>query len=141
MPMHVPDPAPCAVESTLWRSCLKEFDYGPDRPKGACEKQRAGYYACIKAWRERQNEVYDYNRFNLVKECAKEAEKLHQCMMVNMFEASRCQETMTQLKRCAARHDPEVRRALADDPTLIMSEEEEEPQGIKRLWYRAIGKL
>ncbi|PBJ74841.1 hypothetical protein BCY84_12210 [Trypanosoma cruzi cruzi] len=140
MPMHVPDPAPCAVESTLWRSCLKEFDYGPDRPKGACEKQRAGYYACIRAWRERQNEVYDYNRFNLVKECAKEAEKLHQCMMVNMFEASRCQETMTQLKRCAARHDPEVRRALADDPALIILEEEE-PQGIKRLWYRAIGKL
>ncbi|RNF12340.1 hypothetical protein TraAM80_00351 [Trypanosoma rangeli] len=139
MPTHVPDPAPCAVEATLWRSCLKEFDYSPDHPEGACQKQRVGYYNCIKGWKERQNEAYDYSRFNLVKECAKEAERLHQCMMVNMFEASRCQEAMTHLKRCAARYDPEVRKALADDPAL--SALDDEPEGIKRLWYRAIGKL
>ncbi|KEG11377.1 hypothetical protein DQ04_02681000 [Trypanosoma grayi] len=141
MPTHVPDPAPCAVEATLWRSCLKEFDYGPDRPKGACEKQRVGYYNCIKGWSQRQKDAYDYAKFNLVDACAQQAEKLHQCMMVSMFEVSSCQEPMAQLKRCAARHDPEVARTLQGDPALNTPEEANEPQGIKRLWYRAIGKL
>ncbi|ORC92795.1 uncharacterized protein TM35_000021210 [Trypanosoma theileri] len=142
MPTEVQDPAPCAVEATLWRSCLKGFDYSPDRPQGACEHQRVGYYSCIKDWNIRQKGQYDYSQYNLVKECAGEAEKLHQCMMVSMFEVSGCQQAMAQLKRCAARHDPAIRKALAGDPALdSITNLDDEPQGIKRLWYRAIGKL
>nr|CCC92627.1 conserved hypothetical protein [Trypanosoma congolense IL3000] len=134
------DGAPCAVEATLWRSCLKDFDYGPDRPKGACDTQRLGYYACIKDWTSRQQqEKYNYTKFNLVDACVEEAEKLHQCMMTGMFEISNCKEAMAQLKRCGARHDVAVKRALEGDPALDTAEEE--PEGIKRLWYRAIGRL
>ncbi|CBH13957.1 hypothetical protein, conserved [Trypanosoma brucei gambiense DAL972] len=140
MSVPVVDPAPCAVEATLWRSCLKEFDYGPDRPKGACENQRLGYYSCIKDWTAKQGEgLYDYRKFNLIGACAGEAEKLHQCMMVGMFEISNCKEPMAELKRCGARHDVAVRQALEGDSALQAVDEE--PQGIKRMWYHAIGKL
>ncbi|EPY32272.1 hypothetical protein STCU_01937 [Strigomonas culicis] len=143
MPTIVEDPAPCAVEAALWRVCLKEYDYGPDRPKGACELQRGKYYGCLKEWTNRtQEKQYSYKNFEMTSQCAHEAEKLHQCMMMNMFEVSHCQKDMTVLKRCAAAHDPEVRRSLADDPAIKDLENSvDNATGVRRLWYKAIGKL
>ncbi|KAG5476549.1 hypothetical protein LSCM1_04264 [Leishmania martiniquensis] len=137
------DSAPCAIPSKLWRECLKEYDYGPDRPKGACEAQRTKFYACVKEWVARtQNKSYSYKNYELPKSCSHEAEKLHQCMMMNMFEVSHCQRDMAVLKRCAARADPEVRKYLHDDEAIVGLENDiEEAAGLKRLWYKAIGKL
>lgn len=139
----VEDPAPCAVEATLWRECLKEFDYGPDRPKGACESQRDRYYSCIKSWTTRtQGSSYSYKKYEMTKECSHEAEKLHQCMMINMFEVSRCQQDMALLKRCAAKHDPEVRRSLQGDPAVAELESSvDNATGLRWVWYKMIGKL
>lgn len=135
--------APCAVHSKLWRECLKEYDYGPDRPKGACESQREKFYGCVKGWTAHtQKTKYSYAQFELPKSCGHEAEKLHQCMMINMFEVSHCQRDMAVLKRCAARNDPEVRRYLEGDEAIAGLENDvEEATGLKRLWYKAIGKL
>lgn len=137
------DPAPCAIPSRLWRECLKEYDYGPDRPKGACESQRTRFYDCVKDWTARtQSKQYSYTQFELPKACGHEAEKLHQCMMMNMFEVSHCQRDMAVLKRCAARADPEVRKYLqGDDAIADLDKDIEEATGLKRLWYKAIGKL
>ncbi|CAC9497827.1 hypothetical protein conserved [Leishmania donovani] len=137
------DSAPCAVPSKLWRECLKQYDYGPDRPKGACEAHRTKFYDCVKDWTARtQHKSYSYTQFELPKSCGHEAEKLHQCMMMNMFEVSHCQRDMAVLKRCAARADPEVRKYLQDDEAIADLENDiEEATGLKRLWYKAIGKL
>ncbi|KAG8343460.1 hypothetical protein ERJ75_000244200 [Trypanosoma vivax] len=141
MAAHASDPAPCALEAALWRSCLKEFQYGPDRPKGACEKERVGYYSCIKEWSVLESPTQPYNsrKFNLVPECAREAEQLHHCMMTGMFEVGNCAEAMARLKRCGARHDTAIKHALEADPSAQLVEND--PQGLQRLWYRAIGKL
>lgn len=143
MVVHVEDPAPCAVEAKIWRECLKDFDYGPDRPKGACERQRTGYYSCIKEWTSRtQKKEYSYKNFETVKECAHETEKLHHCMMMSMFEVSRCQHEMTLLKRCSAIHDKSVRAALEGDPAIQNLEKDiDSATGLKRVWFKVIGKL
>ncbi|CAG9576578.1 conserved hypothetical protein [Leishmania major strain Friedlin] len=137
------DSAPCAVPSTLWRECLKQYDYGPDRPKGACEAHRTKFYDCVKDWTARtQHKSYSYTQFELPKSCGHEAEKLHQCMMMNMFEVGHCQRDMAVLKRCAARVDPEVRKYLQDDEAIADLENDiDEATGLKRLWYKVIGKL
>lgn len=148
---------PCAVEAKLWRECLKEFDYSPDRPKGACEGQRVQFYSCIKGWRTRTAAPADaskagtsasstprahYRDFQLAEECAFDGEQLHNCMMVNAFEVSKCQPQMTLLKRCSAKHDTEARRYLSDDPAIAEFEiQVDNATGLRRIWYKAIGKL
>lgn len=138
------DTAPlCAVESVLWRECLKNYDYSPDKPQSACETQRGGYYACIKNWRETsEKKPYDPKDFELSPECRHEAEKLHNCMMYSMFEVSKCRKEMALLKRCAARKDPEVRQYLEGDPAIENLESSiDDSTGWTRIWYKAIGKL
>lgn len=134
---------PCAVESKLWRECLKQYDYGPDRPKGACESHRTQFYACMKTWTmETQQKPYSYTQFQLPQSCGHEAEKLHECMMMNMFEVSHCQRDMTLLKRCAAQHDPEARKYLEGDPAIAnLAKSADNATGWRYLWYRAIGKV
>ncbi|EPY38001.1 hypothetical protein AGDE_05932 [Angomonas deanei] len=131
--------SPCEIESTLWRECLKQFDYGPDRPKNACEGQRNKYYGCIKTWtKETQQREYSYKDYELSEECSHEADRLHQCMMINMFEVSRCQNEMTLLKRCGAKHHPEIQKALTGDVALHNLENSVDAStGWRRLWYKA----
>lgn len=143
MSSAVDDLSPCAVEAKLWRECLKTFDYGPDRKQDACAAQRDGFYTCLKSWTSRtQDRPYDHRQFELSKDCARESEKLHQCMMMNMFDVSQCQREMTWLKKCAAKNDVHVQRSLADDPVLAQLDSDiDNASGVRWLFYKAIGKL
>lgn len=149
MPILVTDDAPCSLDATLWRECLKTFDYGPDKPQSACEKQRHSYYQCIKQWRSSKAEApgsaaapYKSSDFYTTPKCARQAEKLHVCMMTGMFEMANCREPMLELKACGYRNDPQVRQALADDDELLqyMSKMQQEDSTVKQWWNKVMGK-
>ena len=142
--------SPCEVEAGTWRECLKVFEYGPDRPKSACNDQRVRYYRCINAWRAKEQgppilSPIAASGFQIPPKCAGKAEKLHHCMMMSMFEAEKCVDASLQLKICVAAVDPFVRSALDDDERVAASlekwNETKEPAGLTRWWYKVIGKL
>lgn len=130
----------CKVEANVWRECLKRYDYGPERPKGECDKQRDHYYSCLKAWKSSRGEKYNYRDYDTVPQCVRQSQRFHECMMYAMFEVNKCREFMLELKRCAARYDPEIRAILSDDPSVRVPVVEE-VTGVRRLWFKLIGKL
>lgn len=135
-----PNEAPCAVDATLWRECLKTFDYSPERPKGACEKQRGSYYTCMKDWRQKSGTPYDAKDFHTTEKCSREAETFHTCMMSGMFDIANCRMAMLKLKACGYRNDETIRRALADDAEVVAFVEQQDAQQRRRWWDKLIGK-
>lgn len=145
MPVVEEQNAPCNVESVLWRECLKTFDYSPERPKSACETQRGQYYKCIKQWKQRTTGTpYDPSTFYLNPKCSNESEKLHQCMMMSMFEVSGCQGPMLALKACGYENDPSIREALSEDADVLRAVEDRRRKGsrggLSKLWDKMLGK-
>ena len=112
--------APCELDAKLWRECLKAFDYGPDRKKGACDTQRYRYYDCLKDWNKTSGHEYDYKKFQVHESCSPQALELHECMKVSTFDVERCQPQLLKLKTCSARHDPYVRSALAENEEVAL---------------------
>jgi hypothetical protein len=127
------DQAPCALDASLWRECLKTFDYSPDKPKEACERQRASYYTCMKDWRSKSGTSYSAKDFYTTPKCSKEAETFHSCMMSGMFEIANCRRAMLKLKACGYRNDENVRRALSDDEVLAFVAAEDANK--RRRWF------
>jgi hypothetical protein len=133
--------APCSLDATLWRECLKTFDYSPDKPKGACEKQRGSYYSCMKDWRGKSGAAaYSTKDFQTTDQCRKEAETFHTCMMSGMFEIANCKQAMLRFKACGYRNDEQVRKALADDEEVLAFMAQEETKQRRRWWDKLIGK-
>lgn len=106
--------APCAKLALVWRQCLKEDDYSPDRDFSKCDSQREGYYTCLNAWRATQGAppVAKTADFEVHPKCAQYSARLETCMKMSMFQVSECQQEMGQLRKCAATHDSNVREAL-----------------------------
>ena len=145
MPAVEDQDAPCNVEAVLWRECLKTFDYSPERPKSACELQRGNYYKCIKQWKQRTTGApYDPSTFFLHAKCSNESEKLHQCMMMSMFEVSGCTGPMLALKACGYEHDASIREALSEDVDVLRAVEERQKKansgGLRKVWGKILGK-
>lgn len=134
--------APCGVDASLWRECLKTFDYSPERPQGACEKQRGAYYSCIKDWKlKTTGEKYQAKDFYTHPKCKHEAETFHNCMMMRMFEVSNCKDSMVAFKACGARNDPSIAQALSDDAEVQeYLRQQREHTGLSLWWKKAIGK-
>lgn len=137
--------APCGSEAMVWRECLKGFDYGPDRKKGACDTQRFKYYDCIKRWNEVEGHPYDPKRFQVPDACSAEALDLHDCMKICMFDISRCQQQSLRLKVCSARHDPLVKNALTENEEVqeLLTQQDSAPKAlsaVQRIWSVIIGK-
>jgi hypothetical protein len=137
--------APCGVEAMVWRECLKGFDYGPDRKKGACDTQRFKYYDCIKRWNDVEGHPYDPKKFQVPDACSPQALELHDCMKISMFDISRCQPQALRLKTCSARHDPLVMAALVENEEVqeMLKQEKEKAKALStldRLWSIIVGK-
>ena len=137
--------APCELDAKLWRECLKEFSYGPDRPKGACDTERFRYYDCIKAWSKEQGATYDQKHFQVHDACAAEALSLHDCMKVSMFDIDRCLPQSLKLKVCSAKHDPLVRSALHENEEVMTALAKEQrslrpSSRLEQLWGLVQGK-
>eukprot|EP00758_Cryptobia_borreli_P006923 Tbor_TRINITY_DN5222_c0_g3::TRINITY_DN5222_c0_g3_i1::g.16361::m.16361 len=143
--------SPCRLESLMWRECLKLYNYGPEKPETACEKERVRYYACQKSWRETLPDAQPVS-FTLPPACHAQSNALHNCMMINMFEVAKCQTEMTALRVCVGSCNPEVEAALMDDiisgkcksGVIIRDKLISDPDdatGWLRVWYKLIGKV
>ncbi|CUG90831.1 Hypothetical protein, putative [Bodo saltans] len=132
--------APCALDASLWRECLKTFDYSPEKPQGACEKQRGSYYACMKDWRGKTGVAYSAKDFQTTDKCSKEAETFHTCMMSGMFEIANCKSAMLRLKACGYRNDESIRKALADDEEVLAYVAQQDLKQRRHWWDKIIGK-
>jgi hypothetical protein len=106
--------SPCADESFVWRQCLKEDNYSPDRNFKKCEAKRSAFYSCLAEWRTTEGvKAAEVQRDeNFVPECQGYAAKLHGCMKLRRFVIDECAVEMDDLKKCTAEHDPAVRQAL-----------------------------
>lgn len=109
---------PCEKEAFVWRECMKEFDYMPDKNISKCDDPRKTYYACINDWRRQS--VADKSvpaapaTFTIPRDCVGVSEKLRQCMEIYMFNTEHCTSEMTNLQRCVAKFDPYVAAVVAD---------------------------
>ncbi len=141
------DAPPCAAEAKLWRECLKKFDYGPDRKKGACDTDRFRYYDCIKDWSNKGGHPYDPKKFQVADACAAEALELHDCMKITMFDVERCLPQTLKLKVCSAKQDPMIMASLRENEEVQEALRNEKVLGLKaaktkleRMWDVITGK-
>lgn len=140
---------PCKAESTMWRECLKIYDYGPEKPEKECEKERGRYYSCVKEWRVKETgqTAPAGKEFMIGRDCSGLAQSLHNCMMINMFETGKCQKEMLELRICTAKHDKSVAATLEEDVKngwVTLPKKNANPEdstGITRIWYKLIGKI
>jgi hypothetical protein len=130
----------------MWRECLKNFDYGPERPEAECNRERVRYYACTREWRTKQEPQANPSAagtaapspvkgslhpstaptggsnlaFNATMpgDCTTYSNALHNCMMIGAFEAAKCRDEMLLLRVCASKFDKSIARALEEDVQL-----------------------
>ena len=103
--------SPCDNEAFVWRSCLKQDDYNPDRDHTLCDKKKDAFHVCMQKWRS-LNPSLPGETFGLAAECSGFSEKLHACMKLKLFQVEQCTDEMARLKECSLLHDPAVQQAL-----------------------------
>uniref|UniRef100_A0A7S1MEU3 CHCH domain-containing protein n=1 Tax=Neobodo designis TaxID=312471 RepID=A0A7S1MEU3_NEODS len=103
--------SPCRDEAALWRRCLKEDDYSPDRNLKKCDGFRDTYYSCLSSWREQDGKQAP-PADGFPPECSQFAARLQGCMAANQYVVEPCREEMDQLNQCTAKYDPNVQQAL-----------------------------
>ena len=79
-------------------------------------------------------------------DCIVYSNALHNCMMISLFEAAKCRDEMLNLRICASKFDKSIARALEEDVqmgrvSLTFEDDPDEATGIKRMWYKFIGKV
>jgi hypothetical protein len=117
------DRPPCETEAFIWRECMKEFDYMPDKGVKRCDDPRIAYFACMNTWRQSDAakadaaklQAHSNTAFGMPRDCVGFSEKLRQCMEMNMFNTEHCKLEMHELQHCVAKYDPYVAAVVADD--------------------------
>ena len=124
----MPETSPCKQEAFVWRHCLKEDDYSPDRNLAKCQGFRDAYYSCLSDWRVKEG-VSDSQRDTFVAQCTGYTSRLQACMQANQFQLEQCRKEMDELSVCTAEHDPQVRQARQHELNITQTEG-------KKPWWR-----